>query len=75
MSEFSMVQLWREAAREHAMRRAVYDKMVKRGEMNVVDAEQKIALMQAIEKHFKPLAEAEEAVAAQEREKQEPRMF
>jgi hypothetical protein len=70
-----MVQLWREAAREHAMRRAVYEKMIRRGEMSVNDARDKIALMEAIEKHFKPLAEAEEAVLAQEREKQEPRML
>lgn len=72
---FTMVQLWREAERELAMRKAVYEKMIKRGEMNLVDANLKIALMAGIAAHFRPLAEAEEAAAAQERERREPRMF
>lgn len=71
----TFVEMSREAKRELAMRRAVYDKRVKRGEMSLAEANQNIRLMQAIADHFAPLAQAEEAAIAQERERQEPRML
>jgi hypothetical protein len=75
MPDFTFIELWREAERETAMRRAVYEKRIKRGEMSINDAQRQIALMQAIAAHFQPLASAEEAAIAQERERTEPRMF
>lgn len=70
-ASFTYAELLRCAKREAAMRRAVYDKRVKHGEMNIAEANREVALMDAIVGHFLPLARAEEEAARAD----EPQLF
>lgn len=69
------VEMWREAQRELALRKNFYRGAIDRGQMNPADAARQIRVMEAIVRLLRPLAEAEEAVIAAEKERREPRMF
>lgn len=64
-----------EARREVQTRRAVFGKRVALGEMDYDEAQWSIALMEAIAKHFEPLAEREQADIEAIIEYNEPRML
>ena len=70
---FTLVELWREAQRETALRRNVYQHWVVDRRMSQLEAEEGIGKMQAIADLLEPMAKQEQAAIDAEREINEPR--
>lgn len=74
MAEFTFTQLWREAQRETALRRNVYQHWIVDRRMTQLEADEQIGKMQAIVDLLEPMAKAEQAAIDAEREINEPRL-
>lgn len=72
---FTHIELWREAQREAALRKNVYQRWIKDGRMSPTEAAAGIAKMEAIAALLEPLAQEEIAAIEADREAENPRLL